>query len=66
MSLNKPTIKIKKAIEEIIKEHNNVWEDIKYFGRDKGYRCCNLTEYQIITIASGLERKGYSNENIMC
>jgi len=57
--MNKKTLKLKKLIEESIKEHNEIWHDIgsKGYYRPKGYNCFNLPEDQIITIASGLARK---------
>ena len=59
--LTKKTIKIKKMIEEIIKEHNEIWKDItvnlKYWKEPKGYNCIKLPETTIIIIASDLARK---------
>lgn len=59
--LTKKQIKIQKLIEESIKEHNKIWEDIsinlKNYKVSAGYRCFNLSEDQILTIASGLARK---------
>lgn len=60
--MNKETIRIKHLIEEIVKEHNDVWKDIsaylKNYSYPKGYNCFNLKESEIITIAAGLVRKG--------
>ncbi len=59
--LNDKTLKIKKLIEESIKEHNEIWKDIsftlRFHHRPVGYNCFNLPEDQIITIASGLANK---------
>jgi len=61
MSLDNKTLKIKHLIEEIIKEHNEIWKDIsinlRWCTAPKGYRCFNLKEDEIIIIASGLVRK---------
>ena len=60
--MNKKVIKIKNSIKEIINEHNNIWKDIsnnlKYCNLPPGYNCFNLKEEDIITIASGLIKKG--------
>ena len=60
--MDKEIIKIKKLIKEIINEHNIIWKDIsanlKYLKLSPGYNCFNLKEQDIITIASGLVRKG--------
>ena len=59
--MDKKTYKLKKLIEQTIKEHNEIWKDIgcanRKFYRPAGYNCFNLSEDQIITIASGLARK---------
>jgi len=59
--LNNKTIKIKKLIEESIKEHNEIWKDIsmdlRFYHRPAGYNCFNLPEDQIIIIASSLVKK---------
>lgn len=52
--INQKTQKIRIMIKESIKEHNDIWKDISWRGRDIGYRCFDLTEEQIISIASGL------------
>jgi len=61
MSLNNKTLTFKKLIEEIIKEHNEIWGDISwnlpFHRRPKGYNNMNLKEEDIIVIASGLSRK---------
>lgn len=60
--MDREIFKIKVAIEEIIKEHNEVWKDIsahfKNYTYPKGYHCFNLKEENVITIAAGLVRKG--------
>ena len=59
--LTKKQIKIKKLIEDSIKEHNKIWENIGInltkYKVSAGYRYFNLSEDQISTIASGLARK---------
>jgi hypothetical protein len=65
MALDNKTLKIKYLIEEIIKEHNKIWEDIstnlRFWHEPKGYNKMNLKEEDIIIIASGLIRKGVRN-----
>lgn len=60
--MDKKVIQIKHLIEEIIIEHNKIWEDISIthpkFHAPKGYNCFTLKEVDIITIAEGLVRKG--------
>jgi len=59
--MNERTYKIKKAIENTIKEHNEIWKDIAEIGRFDGHNhgcnCFNLTESQIIIIANGIAKK---------
>jgi hypothetical protein len=59
--MNRRTLKIKKIIEKAIKEHNEIWKDIcqigKFPGQNPGCNCFNLTESQIITIASGIDKR---------
>lgn len=52
--------RIKHLIEDIIKEHNEIYKDIGTSVRmnNKGYNCFNLKEDQIITIAAGLVNRG--------
>ena len=65
MALDNETLKIKYLIEEIIKEHNEIWKDIsvnlKWWKEPRGYNCFNLKEDEIITIAAGLIRGGIKN-----
>jgi len=60
--MDQEILRNKHIIEEIIKEHNDIWKDIsidfKNYKAPKGYRCFNLKEEDIITLASGLVRKG--------
>lgn len=54
--------KIKDLIKKIIKEHNQFWEDIsinlRTYKAPKGYNCFTIKDNDILTIASGLVRKG--------
>ena len=63
--MEKTTEDTYKLIKEIISEHNEVWKDIssnlKNYSYPKGYYCFTLPDEQIITIASGLVRKGLIN-----
>lgn len=62
MNLNNNIYKITEVIKSIIKEHNEIWGNISIAHRKyktpKGYRCFNLSEENITTIAIGLDRKG--------
>jgi len=64
--MDKKIIKIKCFIEEIIKEHNDIWKDISIANRKyytpAGYNCFSMKEEDIIVIASGLIRKGVKIE----
>jgi hypothetical protein len=57
---------IKKAIEEIIAEHNKIWGNIsanlKNYSYPAGHHCFNMKEEDIIVIAAGLARKGFVHE----
>lgn len=60
--MNENTKKLTKLLKEIITEYNETWKDIsinvKTYRVSAGYNCFNLKESDIITLASGLDRKG--------
>jgi len=55
-------LEVKKALEEIIKEHNTIWADIafrcgKYYV-PPGYNCLAIDDHELYVLASGLINKG--------